>query len=60
MKDSKKNKRKHQNHENFTGVSRRNFVKGAATIAAVAESALTTRCREEPKMANAIIGSSIV
>ena len=36
MKDSKKNKRKHQNHENFTGVSRRNFVKGAATIAAVA------------------------
>jgi hypothetical protein len=36
MKDSQKSKRKHQNPANFSGVSRRNFVKGAATIAAAA------------------------
>jgi len=37
-----------------------NRIDPSATMAAVAESALTTRCREEPKTANATIGSSIV
>jgi hypothetical protein len=35
-------------------------VSAANTIAAVAESALTTRCREDPKTANTTIGRKIV
>ena len=35
-------------------------VRAAATIAAVAESALTTRCRDEPKMANTTTGKNSV
>ena len=35
-------------------------VSAAAKMAAVAESAPTTRCREEPRTAKAAIGSSIV
>src|SRR5215469_16490195 len=35
-------------------------MRAAATIAAVAESALTTKCRDEPNKANTIMGKSIV
>jgi hypothetical protein len=59
MKDSRKSKRKHQNHANFSGVSRRNFFKGAATIAAVASTVPTVPLlSDKESVAEAATGNS--